>query len=126
MVFLDDSDEDHKDEADNDNDERSDEEGEVDDTFYSPSKISAEEWGSKHPDGRKIDVRKVQWSQAEIRYIKNWCDQTSLDHPQWQHTIRSKCLSFILKDPKARPIFHPNHIINGRITHGYNVAYGLN
>jgi len=97
-----------------------------DGTFYSAAKRSAEEWGTKHPDGRKVGVRKAQWSKAEISYIKKWCDDTLLEHPQWLHTIRSKCLKFILKDPKARPIFHPNHIINSRIDHGYNVAYGLN
>ena len=97
-----------------------------DGTFYYAAKKSAEEWGTKHPDGRKVDARKAQWSKAEIDYIKDWCDHTLLEHPQWIHTIRSKCLNFILKDPKARPIFHPNHIINGRITHGYKVAYGLN
>ena len=94
--------------------------------FYSSAKISADEWGSKHPDGRKVDARKSQWSSAEISYIKDWCDKTLREHPQWLPTIRSKCLHHILGDPKARPIFHQNHIINGRITHGYNVAYGLN
>jgi len=81
--------------------------------------LVAANWGSAHPS-YGVACKKAVWSDAEVRYIGNWCDQ----HPpapggQIQNLV-AMCLRHIKTDPVALSIFHEHHVLdNGRLRHGY-------
>jgi hypothetical protein len=88
-------------------------------TWAAAEPLAAADWGSAHPS-YGVACKKAVWSDEEVRYIGNWCDQ----HPpapggQFQNLV-AMCLRHIKTDPVALAIFHEHHVLdNGRLRHGY-------
>lgn len=77
------------------------------------------EWGQDHPDGP--NRKKARWTEAEVRYIGNWCEQQLRVNPH-HGTLAAACLKHIMTDPAAQRIFHEIHVLDsGRLRHGYRM-----
>ena len=101
---VDDEDRMHSDDFDGgDDDDLLDEEG--DEECADDVVSSNDEWGTKHPSTGGIS-NIVQWSTAECDYIAKFMidDDTNI------FAIRNACFAKIMKDKRARAIFHPTHI----------------
>ena len=80
---------------------------------------SATDWGGEHPH-YGIDGAKAPWTEAEVRYIGQWCDQQLAASGGHSHNLVARCWRHIGSDPAAVAIFHPHHVLdNARLRHGY-------
>ena len=85
-------------------------------------KLEPAQWGANHPEKRKNPVR-VNWSEAELKYIVEWCTNAVVEHSSWRKTIVAKCREAIWHDPVAMKIFHVNHVLDsGKLMAGYKKA----
>jgi hypothetical protein len=75
--------------------------------------------GSNHPDLEKGPRERASWTRAEVDYVGAFVTKDEMLHPG-RGNIVARCRKAILKDPSARAIFHPNHIVDsGRLRTGY-------
>lgn len=82
---------------------------------------TSQQWGSRHPDQNKplAPGMRFQWTDAEIKYVGEWCSSYINEHPHDHTLVVSKCLAAIRCDATAVPIFHRSHIMNTvRLKHG--------
>lgn len=80
-------------------------------------------WGLDHPDGP--ERKKARWTDAEVRYIGNWCEQQLRINPH-HGTLAAACLKHIMADPAAQRIFHEIHVLDSaRLRHGYRMYQRL-
>ena len=78
-------------------------------------------FGEKHPNQNR-DSQRVAWSDAEVKIIGRWCEDSLKLHPDWRSTIVARCLNFINSSDDARPYFHPRHVEDSsRLRHGYDL-----
>lgn len=76
--------------------------------------------GESHPE-KKANVRRAEWTDAEVEFIGEWCSKTLRERPEWSDSIISKCNNFIVHDEEIRKLFHPNHVASSaRLRHGYD------
>ena len=84
--------------------------------------------GESHPE-KKSNVRRAEWTDAEVEFIGEWCCKTLRERPEWSDSIISKCNNFIIHDEEIRKLFHPNHIASrARLRHGddkYRMKHGI-
>jgi hypothetical protein len=76
--------------------------------------------GESHPE-KKSNLRRAEWTDAEVEFVGQWCSKTLRDRPEWSDSIISKCNNFIVHDEEIRKLFHPNHIASSaRLRYGYD------
>ena len=77
--------------------------------------------GCKHPEFNKSENQmRAVWTEYEINFVGNWCEENKLSHPEWAKCIISKCTSFIKSNMKIREHFHQLHIFDSsRLRHGW-------
>jgi hypothetical protein len=77
--------------------------------------------GCKHPEFNKSENQmRAAWTEYEINFVGNWCEDNILSHPEWTKCIISKCTSFIKSNTKIREHFHQLHIFDSsRLRHGW-------
>ena len=77
--------------------------------------------GCKHPEFNKSENQmRAVWTEYEINFVGNWCEENKLSHPEWVKCIISKCTSFIKSNIKIREHFHQLHIFDSsRLRHGW-------
>lgn len=81
--------------------------------------------GCKHPDRDRGSRERARWTEPEVSYIGNFVARDAILHPD-RGTVVARCLKAIHKDPCAREIFHPNHIVDsGRLRTGYEKVLKL-
>ena len=87
-------------------------------TWAAQEPLAATDWGREHPSYGNGTV-KAPWTDAEVRYIGNWCDQHPA--PPGVHTnLVAMCLRHMKTDAYAQAIFHEHHVLdNSRLRHGY-------
>ena len=86
--------------------------------FFQPTVVV---FGEKHPN-QNSDAQRVAWSDAEVKIIGRWCQNSLRLHPEWKGNIVARCLSFINSSDDARPYFHPRHVEDSaRLRHGYDL-----
>jgi hypothetical protein len=77
-------------------------------------------WGTDHPCYHQNNGGRIKWSDREIEYISQWFNLNLKKKPNMLNPVR-KCLTAILSDPNAVPIFHIRHILDsGRLRSGYD------
>jgi hypothetical protein len=90
--------------------------------------IEYDDWGRLHPDYKKSNnQRRASWSNAEIKFIGNWCTKKLRINPLARARIISYLYKFIKGEGKdeALPIFHELHVIDSsKLQHGYERASG--
>jgi hypothetical protein len=81
--------------------------------------LAAADWGSAH-GSYGTDCKKAPWTDEEVRYVGNWCDQHPPAPNGHSQNLVAMCLRHIRSDPVALSIFHQHHVLdNGRLRHGY-------
>ena len=81
--------------------------------------VTAIPWGTRHPDIKKTNLQRVAWSPAEVKYIRDFCENHKYNKSI--KTMNSKCWRHTVKDKVAIPIFHPNHVLDASRFHaGYH------
>lgn len=76
-------------------------------------------YGINHPEYKKVDPEKVQWTDAEIAYMATW-KRTNVVTVEDQYRQVSRCLAAIRDDPIAHEIFHEHHVLKSdRLRTGY-------
>jgi hypothetical protein len=74
-------------------------------------KLEPSHWGEDHPE-KRLGIKKVQWTDEELKYIAEWCTNALEVHPAWRKTIVAKCREALWNDPLAMKIFHVNHVLD--------------
>lgn len=81
--------------------------------------LAAADWGTAHCS-YGVACKKAPWSDEEVWYIGNWCDQHPPAPGGQSQNLVAMCLRHIKTDPVALSIFHEHHVLdNGRLRHGY-------
>lgn len=57
----------------------------------------------------KDNVRRVPWTEEEIRIVGMWCTLYRKQHPE-NNKIVANCLHYIRSDKNVQKLFHPHHI----------------
>lgn len=75
-------------------------------------------WGRNHPDFGKPNLKRARWTATEIEYIGDIANELKI---LGTNNIISRCLKRLKSDPKARDIFHENHVLDSaRLRSGYD------
>jgi len=71
--------------------------------------LQVAQFGTKHPCYHIKDrSKKVEWTEEEVRYIGQFCDNLENNHPGVTNVV-ARCLEQIRSDPEAVAIFHSHH-----------------